>query len=206
MKLSVRILLLLLSCTFSVSVIAQADGDDPVSLVINTTTRIFTEVDKNFESYESNPAALQTLVRTDLMPLLDVHYSARLILGRAGRGIEKEKVDEFAEAMISLLVNRYSEGLLQFRSQEPVMVLPQRGDLNEKLTRVRTRVRLPSGGEAPIDYAFHKTADGWKAFDVIVEGISYVATYRNQIMPEVQAKGIDLVIRRLTSGELELAE
>ena len=206
MKLSVRILLLLLSCTFSVSVIAQADGDDPVSLVINTTTRIFTEVDKNFESYESNPAALQTLVRTDLMPLLDVHYSARLILGRAGRGIEKEKVDEFAEAMISLLVNRYSEGLLQFRSQEPVMVLPQRGDLNEKLTRVRTRVKLPTGGEAPIDYAFHKTTNGWKAFDVIVEGISYVATYRNQIMPEVQAKGIDLVIRRLTSGELELAE
>lgn len=86
------------------------------------------------------------------------------------------------------------------------MVLPQRGDLNEKLTRVRTRVKLPSGGEAPIDYAFHKTSDGWKAFDVIVEGISYVATYRNQIMPEVQAKGIDLVIKRLTSGELELAE
>ncbi len=206
MKLRVRILLLLLSCASSVSVIAQADGDDPVSLVIKTTNSIFTEVDKNFESYESNPAALQDLVRTDLIPLLDVHYSARLILGRAGRGIEKEKVDEFAEAMISLLVNRYSDGLLQFRSQEPVMVLPQRGDLNEKLTRVRTRVRLPSGGEAPIDYAFHKTADGWKAFDVIVEGISYVATYRNQIMPEVQAKGIDLVIKRLTNGELVLAE
>ncbi len=206
MKLPVRILLLLLSCASSVSVIAQADGDDPVSLVIKTTNSIFTEVDKNFESYESNPATLQDLVRTDLIPLLDVHYSARLILGRAGRGIEKEKVDEFAEAMISLLVNRYSNGLLQFRSQEPVMVLPQRGDLNEKLTRVRTRVRLPSGGEAPIDYAFHKTTDGWKAFDVIVEGISYVATYRNQIMPEVQAKGIDLVIKRLTSGELVLTE
>lgn len=206
MKLRVRILLLLLSCASSVSVIAQADGDDPVSLVIKTTNSIFTEVDKNFESYESNPAALQDLVRTDLIPLLDVHYSARLILGRAGRGIEKEKVDEFAEAMISLLVNRYSDGLLQFRSQEPVMVLPQRGDLNEKLTRVRTRVRLPSGGEAPIDYVFHNTTDGWKAFDVIVEGISYVATYRNQIMPEVQAKGIDLVIKRLTNGELVLAE
>lgn len=206
MKLSLRIMLLLLSCTFSVSVIAQADGDDPVSLVINTTTSIFEDVDKNFSKYEADPAALQKLVRTDLIPLLDIHYSARLILGRAGRGIEKEKVNEFAEAMTSLLVNRYSEGLLQFRSQEPVMVLPQRGDLNEKLTRVRTRVRLPSGGEAPIDYAFHKTADGWKAFDVIVEGISYVATYRNQIMPEVQAKGIDLVITRLTNGELELAE
>ncbi len=206
MKLSVRILLLLLSCVSSISVFAQAEGDDPVSLVIKTTNSIFTKVDENFESYESNPAALQVLVRTDLIPLLDVHYSARLILGRAGRGIEKEKVNEFTEAMVSLLVNRYSEALLLFRSQESVMVLPQRGDLNEKLTRVRTRVKLPSGGEAPIDYAFHKTTDGWKAFDVIVEGISYVATYRNQIMPEVQAKGIDLVIKRLTSGELELAE
>ena len=206
MKLPARILLLLLCCASSASVIAQADGDDPVSLVIKTTASIFAEVDKNFESYESNPAALQSFVRTDLIPLLDVHYSARLILGRAGRGLEKEKVDEFAEAMISLLVNRYSDGLLQFRSQEPVMVLPQRGDLNEKLTRVRTRVKLPTGGEAPIDYAFHKTPDGWKAFDVIVEGISYVTTYRNQIMPEVQDKGIDLVIQRLTSGELELAE
>jgi phospholipid transport system substrate-binding protein len=86
------------------------------------------------------------------------------------------------------------------------MVLPQRGDLNEKLTRVRTRVKLPRGGEVPIDYAFHKTADGWQAFDVIVEGISYVTTFRNQIMPDVQANGIDSVIASLTSGELELTE
>jgi len=206
MKLPVKLLLLLLSCVFSTGVFAEAEGDDPVSLVIKTTGSIFAEVDENFDKYEADPTALQALVRTDLIPLLDVHYSARLILGRAGRGIEKEKVDEFAEAMISLLVSRYSEGLLQFRSQEPVWVLPQRGELNEKLTRVRTRVKLPSGGEAPIDYAFRKTADGWKAFDVIVEGISYVATYRNQIMPEVQDKGIDLVIKRLTSGELVLTD
>jgi phospholipid transport system substrate-binding protein len=206
MNTPVRLFLLLLCFTSSINIFAQSGEDDPVSLVIKTTNHIFTEVDENFESYESDPATLQSLVRTDLIPLLDVHYSARLILGRAGRGIEKEKIDEFAEAMISLLVNRYSEGLLQFRSQEPIMVLPQRGDLNEKLTRVRTRVKLPTGGEAPIDYAFHKTSDGWKAFDVIVEGISYVTTYRNQIMPEVQDKGIDLVIKRLTSGELVLEE
>lgn len=206
MKPSLRLLLLLFCLSSSINLFAQVEGDDPVSLVINTTGFIFSEVDKNFEYYEANPAELQKLVRKDLIPLLDVYYSSRLILGRAGRGIEKEKVNEFAEAMISLLVNRYSDGLLQFRSQEPVMVLPQRGDLNEKLTRVRTRVKLPTGGEAPIDYAFHKTPDGWKAFDVIVEGISYVTTYRNQIMPEVQEKGIDLVIKRLTSGELTLPD
>ena len=206
MKMQVRILLVAGAFAFAGNLFAQQDGADPVALVTETTGRIFTELDQNFERYEADPAALEALVRKDLMPLLDVHYSARLILGRAGRGLTKEKVDEFAEAMINLLVSRYAKGLLLFSSHEPLRVLPQRGELNEKLTKVRTRVKLPNGGEAPIDYAFHKTADGWQAFDVIVEGISYVTTFRNQIMPEVRANGIDSVIARLKGGDLELAD
>jgi len=200
------LLTLALAGIFSGSIFAQTQGDDPVSLVENITGSIFADVTENLEEYTANPQALEDLVRTDLMPLLDVNYSARLILGRAGRGIEKEKVEEFATSMSNLLIDRYSKGLLQFSSKIKLRVLPQRGDLNEKLTRVRTRVTLPEGGEAPVDYAFHKTPEGWKAFDVVVEGISYVTTYRNQIMPEVQANGIDSVIERLNSGQLELAE
>jgi len=200
------LLVLALAGIFCSGVVAQTQGDDPVSLVENITVSIFADVTENLEEYTANPEALEELVRTDLMPLLDVNYSARLILGRAGRGIEKEKVEEFATSMSNLLIDRYSKGLLQFSSQIELRVLPQRGDLNEKLTRVRTRVTLPSGGEAPVDYAFHKTPEGWKAFDVVVEGISYVTTYRNQIMPEVQANGIDSVIERLNSGQLQLAE
>jgi phospholipid transport system substrate-binding protein len=206
MKRQAIFLIWLISCLISIDVFAQPEGDDPVSLVSSTTDNIFSKVDESFEEYQANPVALQALIRSDLIPLLDVHYSARLILGRAGRGLEKAKVDEFADAMINLLIVRYSDGLLQFRSTEPLWVLPQRGDLNEKLTRVRTRVKLPNGGEAPIDYAFHKTPEGWKAFDVIVEGISYVTTFRNQIMPDVRDNGIDSVIKRLTAGELELTE
>ena len=206
MKIRAIFLALLVLCLVSIDVFAQPVGDDPVSLVTNTTDNMLSKVDENFEEYQANPVALQALIRSDLIPLLDVHYSARLILGRAGRGLEKAKVDEFADAMINLLIVRYADGLLQFRSKEPLWVLPQRGELNEKLTRVRTRVKLPNGGEAPIDYAFRKTPEGWKAFDVIVEGISYVTTFRNQIMPDVQDNGIDSVIKRLTAGELELIE
>ena len=206
MKTRFRMLLLAVACIFSNGLIAQTQANDPVSLVEETTGRIFSNVAENLEEYTANPKALQTLVRTDLMPLLDVDYAARLVLGRAGRGLSKEKIDEFAICMSELLVSRYSRGLLYFGSETKLMVLPQRGELNEKITRVRTRVTLPNGGEAPVDYAFHKTAEGWKAFDVIVEGISYVTTYRNQIMPDVRANGIDSVIARLGSGDLELAE
>jgi phospholipid transport system substrate-binding protein len=200
------LLLLALTGIFSSGALAQTQGDDPVSLVESITGSIFADVTENLEEYTANPETLEDLIRTDLMPLLDINYSARLILGRAGRGIEKGKVEEFAISMSNLLIDRYSKALLQFSSKIKLRVLPQRGDLNEKLTRVRTRVTLPDGGEAPVDYAFRKTPEGWKAFDVVVEGISYVTTYRNQIMPEVQANGIDSVIERLNSGQLQLSE
>jgi len=206
MKTRTLMFLLGIAYVFSNSVSAQSEADDPVSLVQNTTGRIFSNVAENLEEYTANPEALQKLVRQDLMPLLDINYASRLVLGRAGRGLSQEKINEFAVCMSNLLITRYSKGLLYFSSEAALKVLPQRGKLNDKLTRVRTRVKLPKGGEAPIDYAFHKTPEGWKAFDVIIEGISYVTTYRNQIMPEVQADGIDSVIKRLGSGQLQLAE
>jgi len=199
-------LLLAFVFLFSSGLFAHTMSDDPVPLVEHTTGSIFANVAENLEEYTANPEVLQTLVRTDLMPLLDVDYAARLVLGRAGRGLSSEKIDEFADCMSNLLISRYSQGLLYFSSEVKLHILPQRGDLNEKLTRVRTRVTLPDGGEAPVDYVFHKTAEGWKAFDVIVEGISYVTTYRNQIMPDVQANGIDSVIARLNSGQLALTD
>jgi len=199
-------LLLALTCVCSSAVSAQIDVDDPVTLVENIAGKIFANVTENVEEYSANQDGLKSLVRTDLMPLLDIKYAARLILGRAGKDLEPAKIDEFATVMTNLLVDRYAAGLLGFSSEVKLRVLPQRGELNEKLTQVRTRVTLPQGGEAPVDYAFHKTADGWKAFDVVIEGISYVTTYRNQIMPEVQANGIDSVIERLGRGELEIAD
>lgn len=201
-----RVLLFSIFCIFLSTAHADLKTDDPVTLVNNITGFIFSEVGDNLETYKNDHEALKTLVREDLMPLLDVNYTARLILGRAGKGVEKAKVEEFASLMSEMLVDRYSGGLLHFSSEIKLKVMPQRGELNDNITRVKTRVTLPNGAEAPVDYAFRKTPNGWKAFDVIVEGISYVTTYRNQIMPDVQANGIDSVIERLSKGALELKD
>lgn len=200
------LLVLTAALVFNSGLSDQKHEEEPVSLVENITVQIFADVARNLEEYTARPEDLEEMVRRELMPLLDIGYSSRLILGRAGRDLGKEKINEFATVMSNQLISRYAKGLLEFSSEIKLQVLPQRGDLDEKLTRVRTRVTLPGGGEAPVDYAFHKTPEGWKAFDVVVEGISYVTTYRNQIMPEVQANGIDSVIERLGSGQLALAD
>lgn len=195
--------LLTISLCLPLLAFAQAGPQEVISDVAGT---LLEKIGDNKEQYRADPALLEKLVRTDLLPAMDVDYSARLILGRAGRGASDEQIKAFSNAMSDVLIERYASGMLEYRDREQLEVLPLRGELNDRATRVRTRVRTLNGAQIPVDYMFRKTDTGWKAFDVIVEGISYVTTYRNQIMPQVQESGIDAVTQRMAAGDLELKD
>jgi len=190
---------------FSASLTANT-GDDPASLVKERANTILQDLSQNRDAYQADPALLRSVVREDMLPLLDLEYSARLILGKSSRGASPEQISAFSEAMSSVLINRYADGLLGFKSSDQLEVLPLRGTNTDKLTRVRTRIKLDNGGHAPVDYAFRKTDQGWKAFDVTVEGISYVITFRNQIGPRVEADGIDKVTADIIAGNLVIKD
>jgi phospholipid transport system substrate-binding protein len=196
--------LVLLGSTALTADYAATTSEEPVEIVRQAAGKILGDLDQNREQFTAQPQLLRDVVRADLLPLLDLEYSARLILGKASRGISPEQLSSFSSAMSDVLINRYADGLLEFRSNDQLEVMPMKGDNNDKLTRVRTRVKLNNGGFAPVDYAFHKTTDGWKAFDVTVEGISYVITFRDQIVPRVQADGIDKVTADIVAGNLKL--
>ena len=185
--------------------IAQAQLEDPSGLISATAGNIFDKINSQRDAIKDDPAIAEDIVRHDLLPLMDINYSARLILGRESRKATPEQLDQFARAMNDLLISRYASGLLEFRSKEQVEVLELKSDINPKATAVKTRVRLDSGGFALVDYVFRMTDEGWKVFDVVVEGISYNVSFRNQIKQEVSAIGLDAVIERLTSGDLDLA-
>lgn len=184
----------------------ESGGSDPVSIVRQTAGSVLHKLDDRRAEFEAQPELLREVVRSDLLPLIDLEYSARLVLGKTSRGLNPQQIAAFSDAMRRVLVDRYADGLLEFRSNEQLEVMPMKGDNSEKLTRVRTRVKLQNGGYAPVDYAFHMTPAGWKAFDVTVEGISYVITYRNQIVPRVEADGIDKVTADILAGNVPLNE
>ncbi len=76
-------------------------------------------------------------------------------------------------------------------------MLPARGEVTEKRTVVKTQMRLDDGTEIPVNYSMRETSDGWKAYDVRIEGVSYVQNYRNQFNAEISTNGLDSVIARL---------
>ncbi|MEJ2382935.1 MAG: ABC transporter substrate-binding protein [Xanthomonadales bacterium] len=181
-----------------------ADERDPVTLIRETTSHLLSVLDERRDEFTQNPELLHELVNADILPLIDLRYSARLILGPAARGASVEQLDAFGRALSTVLLDRYAHGLLDFRSGEQVDVLPLKGNNTDKLTRVQTRLKLERGSFVPIDYAFRRTDDGWRVFDVTVEGISYVMTFRNQIAPRAQAEGIDKVTQEIRSGTIAL--
>lgn len=196
----------MLAASLALASASYASAQEPARIVEDTAGRILEQIDARRAEFEQDPAALKQMVRAELIPMLDQEYSARLILGGQGRGLPEEKISKFANALSTVLTDRYSTGLLRFRSKEQMEILPPNPNDNERLTRVRTRIKLENGGFAPVDYAFRKTEEGWKVFDVTVEGISYILTFRNQLAPKVAAQGIDKVTADLLAGRIEVTE
>jgi len=188
------------------SAIANEQLDDPSALFRDKSTAIVNKLNERRAEIRANPRIAEEIVRSDLLPLMDIEYSARLILGREARSATPEQLDAFAIAMSNQLINRFASGLLHFRSREQVQVLDLKGKINARATKVKTRWRLDSGGYALVDYVVRMTDDGWKVFDVVVEGISYIISFQGQIRPEVRAIGLDAVTERLSSGDLDLAD
>lgn len=204
-KLAAAALLAIAPCAYSADIADPAGVDsDPASIVRQAAGNILQIMETRREEFNADPTLLREVVRQDLLPLIDLQHSARLILGKTARTISPQQLDAFSEAMSTVLINRYADGLLEFRSDEQLEVMPMKGNNTDKLSRVRTRVKLEKGGYAPVDYAFHRTPEGWKAFDVTVEGISYVITFRNQIVPRVEADGIDKVTADILAGNVQL--
>jgi len=198
---------LLLMCFALLATPGLASADEPMTppqIIDTVANRILDELNADRKHYEAEPSALGDVVRREMLQYLDTVYSARLILGRHSRKATPKQIHDMADALVDILIDRYAESLIQFKSKSQITVLPLRGKNTNRLTRVKTKVKLDSGQYAPVDFAFHKTKRGWQVFDVMAEGVSYVTTYRNQIVPEVSHDGLDAVIARLQSGEEHL--
>ena len=177
---------------------------EPPEIIEDSTNRVIELVENNREIYEQDAERMRDDIREVLMPTIDTVYSARLVLGRHGRGREPEELKEFSDALAEQLLRRYASALLEYDLRDRLEILPLTGDNTERMTRVRTRIQLDDSNRAPMDYVFRKTDGEWLVFDVIVEGISYVATFRNQIGEEIRRHGFDGLMERLRRGDIEL--
>lgn len=190
-----------LLCMLFVATTAQAYADNlqPNQVVQNLVDELGKTMETRRDELQNNRDALLKTIDGIVLPHFDIDYASLLVLGQNARTATPEQRARFAKAMYNSITHRYAEGLLKY-TEGRVRVLPFQGELNDKRTLVRTQVVLDDGKVVPVDYAFRKTSSGdWKAYDVIIEGISYVTNYRNQVAAEIAKSNLDALTARLES-------
>jgi phospholipid transport system substrate-binding protein len=193
--------LALAALTLSASVSAQAktvDNSDPTKLIETSANIMVSELDARRAEFRKDPAKLRALVERVLLPNFDVDHSARLVLGKHWRTATPEQRQRFIDAFYGSLMTNYGDALLEFTGDR-IRVLPSTVAPEATGAVVRTEVKRSNGQKIPVNYSLRKTDQGWKAWDVVIEGISYVKSFREDFGAEIDQKGIDAVIQRLES-------
>ena len=175
---------------------APAASLGPEQIVADSAQRMLTELSAHRSTYAKDPAKLDHLVATVLLPNFDTNYAAQLVLGPAWRTATPQQRTQFVSAFYHSLLHNYGAALVDFTANR-FRILPYRGSPNATEATVRTTVLRENGEKVPVDFRLHRTPDGWKAWDVVIEGISYVQSFRTDFASEIDQKGLQEVIERL---------
>lgn len=175
----------------------------PSQLVLNNSQRVLSTLEKRRPEFQKNRAALRQFISSEFNAMFDRDWAARLVLGRHARGASEEDIRLFADALADNLMARYGSSLLDFNTKLRVRVKSETVLPQGQGVRVSSEFLRQGGQPIPVDYLMRKSGNQWKVFDVIVEGISYVQTFRNQFDAELQRKSIRQVATELRNGQLQ---
>lgn len=172
------------------------DASTPSTLVDTVARTILTEIDAHRADYRKDTVKLDKLVSRVLLPHFDSDYAAMLVLGQHWASATPEQRQRFTDGFYHSLLHNYGTELVEF-SLDRLQVLPYRGDAAATSASVHTLVRRSNGTQVAVNYSLRRNAQGWKAYDVTIEGISYVKSFRDDFGAEIDQKGLDAVITRL---------
>lgn len=182
---------------------ASTQADTPSKLVLDNSQRMLSTLESRRAEFTADRGKLQAFVASEFDRMFDREYSARQVLGRHGRGASDADVKVFADALADSLMRRYGSSLLDFNTQLRVRVKSETPLPRGLGVRVSSEM-LRSGGEPiPVDYLMRQTADGWRVFDVMVEGVSFVQTFRQQFDAPLSRKSIRDVAADLGAGRIQ---
>ena len=176
--------------------VVPVPGPGPQEIIKDTAERLLKSLDADRDGYRKNPERIRKLVDELMLPHFDSDYAARLVLAKHWRTATPEQRKRFIDAFYQRMLRNYGSALAEFTADR-LTVLPFKGDLANGQATVRTEIRRDDGTRVPVNYSVRGTPRGWKAWDVTIEGISYVKNFRTDFGAEIEQKGLEAVIARL---------
>ena len=179
---------------FAFPVFAQDLG--PEELVKKITQDVLDTIKSDKQLAAGDRQKAVKLAEQKILPHVDFEEATRLAMGRGWAQASPEQKKKLVSEFRSMLVRTYSNAIGAYGGQtmkvQPVRMKP--GDTD---ATVHNQFIRPGGKPVLIDYSMRRTDKGWKIYDIVVEGVSLVLTYRSEFDAVVKQEGIDGLIKRL---------
>ena len=190
----------LAAATFALALGAAAAHaqDAPDALVKRVSEDVLQIAKTDPRVQQGDRARIKEVIDTKLAPHFDFERMTALAVGRSWRTATPEQQQQLIEQFKTLLSRTYSNAFVQYRDQQ-ITYKPLRLDPSATDATVRTEIVRPGGTPVQIDYSMAKKGNDWKAYDVIVGGVSLVTNYRDEFNQQVQAGGVDGLVKSLVA-------
>jgi len=185
----------LMSCIIGA---AHAEVISPDVLIKNTVREVTAIIKQDKDIQAGDQKKIIALVDAKVLPHFDFKRMTQLAVGRYWRTAAPEQQQALVTEFRDLLVRTYTKVFTVYRDQT-IDVKPLRMAPDDTEVTVSTVISKPGSQATSVDYEMEKAADGWKVFDISVEGVSMVMSYRGTFASEIQQNGIDGLIKTLSN-------
>lgn len=183
---------------------ADASAPGPDVALKATTLNMLRSINADRKTLANAPDKLKLLVEKIILPQIDFISASKLVLGKYWRQADQTQKIQFIRQFRTVLLRFYSAAIYEYVSgkdkalpEDLFHYFPLNAKPDDSSTTVRAELKSDSGQAIPIHYRMHMTSKGWKIYDLSVEGISIITTYKNNFASELKAKGIDDLIASL---------
>ncbi len=170
-------------------------ADDPTAVVRDTAERVLDSLRSDRARYQDDQALFQ-LVREVVFPRIDRERTAQWVLGANWRTATPAQREQFINEFSDLLLRTYGTALRQYDS-EKLNYLPTQAPAGADRVTVRTEIIRPDGPKVSVDYQLTNRSGEWKVYDVIIENVSMVVTYRSEYAAIIKRDGMDGLLKQL---------
>jgi phospholipid transport system substrate-binding protein len=185
---------------------ARAEVVAPDALIRNTVQEVIAIIKQDKDIRAGDQKKILDLVESKVLPHFDFSRMTQLAVGKHWRTATPEQKQALVTEFRNMLVRTYTKVFTVYRDQT-VEVKPFKLAVDDATeATVRTIINQPGAQSIPVDYEMKKAADGWKAYDISIEGVSMVMSYRGTFTTQIQDSGIDGLIKTMADKNANAAD
>lgn len=174
---------------------AFAQEKTPHQVIEGLGDSLFKRLSEEQRNLSSQPELVRKIIEQELMPHVDHRYAAYKILGKYIKEISKQEREEFALAMRDYLAVIYVNALSQYKNQKITFQPAVNQKQGKKIAVVKALITEQGAPNIAIDFKLRldRKTKQWKAFDMVIEGISLINAKQAEITARIRASDIKTV-------------